>query len=319
MRAKDSIYLKTLQRLFSIGIFLLVATAISNTCAHAQMSAREHILRGNQFLNRRAFQQAIDEYQEALKLDPNNATAKGNILVSHNNWGMYYALKKDWAHANQEFETCLQIDPGFHDAQRNLTLLRRDMAKDSEVSQDKPWDPRADEEKGINSFNAAAKKTESKKVESKKPDQPESPSAVILTPGIKSSTSKESTTQLDSNKDAQANPSQAPAEANYGGQYFNINKSPVSGTIEDQLSSVEVKVYGHKQEDMPVLKRLEKLEIDTSGTISQGTIKERLEHLKQTSAFNYASAAANGAGGRICERSASCTASASSAHTYKHV
>ncbi len=279
MLAKDKSHLRKGQFLFCTCALLWLMAG--NSFAQSQMSAREHIVRGNQFLSRRAFQQALDEYQEALKLEPNNATAKGNILVAHNNWGMYYALKKDWQHANQEFEACLQLDPNFHDAARNLNLLKRDMAKDMQENSDQPWDPRADGE--ANEKPSQAKKTEAKKAEAK--GKQEAPSAVILTPGLKSTTTAtESTNTTDATSTSAPNATVAPTNnaSNYGNQFFSTDKNAGSGTIDQQLSAVEMKVYGHKQEDMPVLKRLEKLETDTSGSISQGTIKDRIEHLKQS-------------------------------------
>ncbi len=51
-------------------------------------------------------------------------------------------------------------------------------------------------------------------------------------------------------------------------------------TIEDELKLLENKVYGQVQ-DLPVLKRLEKLEKDTSGKVSSGPIRERILNLRQ--------------------------------------
>lgn len=54
-----------------------------------------------------------------------------------------------------------------------------------------------------------------------------------------------------------------------------------ANSLEEQLTSVEVKVYGHKQLDMTMLQRLEKMERDTAGQTRSGTIIERINYLKQ--------------------------------------
>ena len=47
------------------------------------------------------------------------------------------------------------------------------------------------------------------------------------------------------------------------------------------MAAVEVKIYGRKQSDLTVFKRLEKMELDTSGQIHTGNIKERIEQLRK--------------------------------------
>jgi len=52
-----------------------------------------------------------------------------------------------------------------------------------------------------------------------------------------------------------------------------------TGTIEEQLSTLEMRLYGRKQNKAPIFKRLEKLEGDTSGAKGQGTVQERVDAL----------------------------------------
>jgi len=52
-----------------------------------------------------------------------------------------------------------------------------------------------------------------------------------------------------------------------------------TGTIDEQLTALEMKVYGRKQKSAPIFKRLEKLENDTSGQHGQGTVQERVDAL----------------------------------------
>lgn len=52
-------------------------------------------------------------------------------------------------------------------------------------------------------------------------------------------------------------------------------------SFDDQISAVEMKVYGAKQTNMTVLQRLEKIERDASGQPRSGTILERIDNLKK--------------------------------------
>jgi hypothetical protein len=53
-------------------------------------------------------------------------------------------------------------------------------------------------------------------------------------------------------------------------------------TVEEELGKIETKVYGKVSKNMPILKRIERLEIDTSGKRRSGSISERLKVLKET-------------------------------------
>lgn len=53
-------------------------------------------------------------------------------------------------------------------------------------------------------------------------------------------------------------------------------------SLDQQLSSVEMKVYGQKQGDLTVLQRLEKIERDAAGQVRTGTIVDRIEYLKKS-------------------------------------
>lgn len=53
-----------------------------------------------------------------------------------------------------------------------------------------------------------------------------------------------------------------------------------SENIEDLLAKIENKVYGKISKNTPILKRLEKLEVDTSGKKNSGSVAERLKELK---------------------------------------
>ena len=51
--------------------------------------------------------------------------------------------------------------------------------------------------------------------------------------------------------------------------------------MEEKLALMEMKIYGHKSDDMPLLKRIEKLETDVSGKVRKGAIDQRVDWLKK--------------------------------------
>lgn len=53
-------------------------------------------------------------------------------------------------------------------------------------------------------------------------------------------------------------------------------------SVEDTLSQLEEQVFGKKRENLPILKRLEQLEIDTMGKKKSGNVKTRLKNLTRT-------------------------------------
>jgi hypothetical protein len=53
-------------------------------------------------------------------------------------------------------------------------------------------------------------------------------------------------------------------------------------SFDDQLTAVEMKIYGAKQNNLTVLQRLEKIEKDSQGQVRSGTIMERINYLKSS-------------------------------------
>jgi tetratricopeptide (TPR) repeat protein len=59
-------------------------------------------------------------------------------------------------------------------------------------------------------------------------------------------------------------------------------ESDSSGNLEDQLGAIEMKLNGKKQKNMPLLKRIEKLETSISGQAKSGTLQERIDTLRKS-------------------------------------
>jgi hypothetical protein len=55
-----------------------------------------------------------------------------------------------------------------------------------------------------------------------------------------------------------------------------------TGTLDEQLTAVELKVYGTKQANLTVIQRLEKIEREAAGQVRVGTISERIDYLKKS-------------------------------------
>lgn len=56
---------------------------------------------------------------------------------------------------------------------------------------------------------------------------------------------------------------------------------PEAASLEDKVASLEIKVYGKKNDQLPILKRIEQLEVDYIGQARQGTLNERVENLRK--------------------------------------
>jgi tetratricopeptide (TPR) repeat protein len=122
------------------------------------------INKGNYLLSKRQFQQAIDAYQRVLDLEPNNPYAKTNILLAHNDWGIFYFQNGNYESAKSEWDKALSIDANDRNARNNLVVLQRTLAKMGKSLED------------ISSTSSA--KAEEKKAETAAPP----PSAVLLIP-----------------------------------------------------------------------------------------------------------------------------------------
>lgn len=84
---------------------------------------RSHINAGNHYLARRLYDEAINEYEAALKIDPDSRIAKDNIALVHNNKGTDYFNRRLFQEAEKEWQTALSLNPNDANARRNLQVL----------------------------------------------------------------------------------------------------------------------------------------------------------------------------------------------------
>jgi tetratricopeptide (TPR) repeat protein len=264
-----------------LGALLFCAMLTSPVAADAaskadEMAAREHINKGNYHLGQRQFQQALDEYQEALRIDPTSSVAKDNVVLVHNNWGIHHFQQRKYEEAEKEWRQALSLDSTNHLAKHNIQVLKATLARQG---------------KQLPSEAAAANPQKS-------PAKKEGPSSsvTILTPGFKQTggggasfsssesggeTPSESTTTTGGSTPTPP-PETPPAETGFDTPPTSAPSQSTGSSFEDQLTGIEVKIYGRRQPDMSVIKRLEKIETDTTGQCGTGTIKERIDKLRRS-------------------------------------
>lgn len=71
------------------------------------------------------------------------------------------------------------------------------------------------------------------------------------------------------------------APSGFNASASNARPSGDGSTLEEKVAALELKVYGQKNSGLPIMKRLEKLEIDHGGQTRQGSMSERVDYLKQ--------------------------------------
>jgi hypothetical protein len=110
-------------------------TLIGSGSAVAQVSAsdaaivREHVNKGNLFMGRGLWDQAIEEYEQALDTDPGSMVAKENLVLVHNNWGISLFQKHKYEEAKAQWEEALQMNPYDRNAKQNLSVLKATLAR----------------------------------------------------------------------------------------------------------------------------------------------------------------------------------------------
>ncbi len=88
--------------------------------------AIESFNRGNDYCQAGKWDDAIAQYLEAIRLNPNNAQF-------HNNLGIAYARKVKWSEAMGAYEQALQRDPFYVDAHYNQALSLLHLSKKEEA------------------------------------------------------------------------------------------------------------------------------------------------------------------------------------------
>lgn len=366
-------------------------TLISSGYAVAQVSAsdaaivRDHVNKGNVFMGRGQWDQAIDEYEQALDTDPGSMVAKENLVLVHNNWGISLFQRHKYEEAKAQWEEALKMNPYDRNAKQNLTVLKQTLARIQAAPKPPvklPAEPKeaaggaAGEQEtsssgpkmlGQPSKQSSAEATSSgpKILNAAKPEEsssgpkmlsqpkteeqpsgamvitnhaqevpnvpappavpptaPEppqvlapptpiidlsSPYSFVDTPAAKAADANNSPYGMPANLNTQtarprpyiapqvtppakpANAWSVPASVSTETEAppatpaaTTAIESDTSANLEDQLGAIEMKLTGRKQKNMPILKRIEKLETSISGKASSGSLQERIEALRKS-------------------------------------
>lgn len=304
---------------FSFGILVIASVRVLAATGQSELSnEREHLIKGNNYLNRQLFKEAIEEYESVLTIDPGDRAAKSNIVLAHNNWGIAFFRQKKFAEARDQWNIALKLDYGDHNAKNNLLVLKRTLAKLG-ITETLPAE---DQLSKSSEKTAGSPKTSSVEITgtpappllgAQKPEEDTTPPAavIILTPGIKQS---EATAHLE-----EFAPKQEANQANIARESNNClappavtnsratersephsastgsfvtpktsastppsDSSTAGGSIEERLSAIELKVFGTTEKNLSIIDRIEKLEREADSHTSTGSITQRLQALAKT-------------------------------------
>ncbi len=249
-----------------------IAWAPAQMDRQKQLMVKAIIERGNALMSRQLYKEALSEYQKSLDIDPGNTTARANIVLLHNNWGIYYFKHNQYQDAQAEWAMALQLNPNDSKAKNNMQVLKSTLAR-----------------MGVD-LNAETEMTEQQNIADKEKKKDEPGSAVVILSGNKSKTDSQDKNRQDTNYVDQyysserngtvSGASNKPADSSRAEEKTTL-PAQSQQVIEAQLARIERKVYGRTLDELPVTKRLEKLETDNFGQISTLPILQRVQKLNQ--------------------------------------
>lgn len=280
--------------------------------AAQQITLREFVNRGNNYLGRHQYKQALNEYEQALKLDPKNTIVKFNMTELYNNWGSYLFRQRQYDGAEEKLKKCLKMNPTHRMGKANLELLRQTldsqgivMSMDLDSDANHPPEPakkpvkKPEEPSGKIIGSSSAPSSASPPITPVgKPTlfgaggMPDANSFVSGSATYPTYTTKPTATSAPVTTTINPKPvrsdfqqssgfavsgSQPPAQVSSPGPAQTSSKGPNS--VDERLADLENRFEGCTHTDWPLLKRLEQLEIKVNGQASSGKITDRIEAL----------------------------------------
>jgi tetratricopeptide (TPR) repeat protein len=94
--------------------------------------------RGVDLLGEKRFAEAAAANAKALRLAPDNATARGNLLVTLNNWAIELGAAAHYAEAAELLRLGLAIEPGYQAFRLNYAHLHRQWARQLDLTPPAP-------------------------------------------------------------------------------------------------------------------------------------------------------------------------------------
>jgi lipoprotein NlpI len=105
----------TLTNIFK-GFLIFILMSGTLTCSSKEKQAQKHYMKGFEYHNQGLVEKAIEEYQKALKLNPNYIEAYMNI-------GAIYVDEKEYDQAIQQFKKVVEINYYYGKAHYNLGMV----------------------------------------------------------------------------------------------------------------------------------------------------------------------------------------------------
>jgi tetratricopeptide (TPR) repeat protein len=109
--------------LLAVNIF----SAIPGHCAYRDEKIKEHVGTGDKLVAEGKYQEALDEYQEALKLNPDDADSNYKVGVA------YYFLNK-FPESIEAYKKAINLNPRHVKALNNLALIYQKQDENVEAS-----------------------------------------------------------------------------------------------------------------------------------------------------------------------------------------
>lgn len=291
--------------------FISGGTSDAPPTASQQAAMREIVNRGNQFLSRHQYEQALGEYEQALKLDPANTIVKFNMTELYNNWGSYLFRQRQYDGAEEKLKKCLKLSPTHRMARANLELLRKTldsqgivMSMDLDSDAAHPPEPKKPVDKKP---EESGKIIGSSQTASPVPPAPVGKPTLFGAGGMPASTTFVSgsatyptysnrssatsapmgttidprPTRPDQATSTPSNTTPTPPAAFAGTTGTVPPQGPQPNSVDEKLAELEKRFEGCTHTDWPLLKRLEQLEIKVNGQAGSGKITERIEALQK--------------------------------------
>lgn len=289
------------------------AQADAPPTASQQATLREFVNRGNVFLSRHQYEQALGEYEQAIKLDPKNTIVKFNMTELYNNWGSYLFRQRQYDGAEEKLKKCLKLNPTHRMAKANLELLRHTldsqgivMSMDLDTDAAHPPEPKKPAEKkpeesgkiigssqtaspvpvappGRPTLFGAGGMPESSTFVSGSATYPTYSTRPTATSAPMSGTINPNPTRTDLPSSTPPNSTMPPASTVVETRpaVTSVPQSSPPNSVDEKLADLEKRFEGCTHTDWPLLKRLEQLEIKVNGQAASGKITDRIEALQK--------------------------------------
>jgi tetratricopeptide (TPR) repeat protein len=115
----------------TVPLLLCAAALSAGGCTNFVAQSRNS--EGVRLFQNGQYQEALQEFQEAAYVDPNNADGYYNLAATYHKLGRVRNQPEDLARAENCYRQCLDRDPNHHDCHRGLTVLLAEQGRTDEA------------------------------------------------------------------------------------------------------------------------------------------------------------------------------------------